>query len=127
MPGVPENPIPDIVPPNPSIQEIFLLAGEQTLQLTKFDRIETGSAVLDSDAQRVLFLASTDRLGTNPSKNCQVFSVNTAASDLRQLTYFSVSDHSSRMQARLTARLDNYGCPATVWFWPTSALLAGDA
>jgi len=39
----------------------------------------------------------------------------------------SASPPARKQQARLTARLDNCGCPATVWFWPTPALLAGDA
>src|SRR5262249_44005210 len=43
---------------------------------------------------RVFFAASANPFGTNPSENCQVFSITTLENDLRQLTQFSAALHS---------------------------------
>jgi hypothetical protein len=118
MPGAPVNPPPPgVYPPDLPIQELFIFAGfDQVLQLTKFDRFDTFGAALDSAGQRVFFHASADPFGTNPSENCQILSVSTAGSDLRQLTYFSASDHSSA--GCFFSELGATGCsiPGALWF-----------
>src|SRR5262249_43360831 len=73
----------------PITEELFLLDGPDVLQLTKFDRGDTaragrGGALV---GQRVFFEASADPFGTNPDQYCQIFSVNTRGTDLRQLTH----------------------------------------
>jgi hypothetical protein len=77
-------------------EELYSLAGENLLQLTNFRRADTGlgSTVLSIDRQRVFFSASANPLGTNPTENCQLFSIDTLGGDLRQLTHFRVADHS---------------------------------
>src|SRR5262245_58250935 len=76
------NPIPGAR----NVSEIFLVDGEHALQLTKFHRSDTIRPVLSG--RRVFFLASADPFRKNPRQNCQLFSVNTLGSGLRQLTRF---------------------------------------
>jgi hypothetical protein len=77
-------------------QELFVAHGEDTLQLTSFGRSDTGAggSILDFDEQRVLFTASADPFGTNPDENCQLFSIDTLAGALRQLTRWGEGQHS---------------------------------
>jgi hypothetical protein len=80
----------------PIAQELFVARGEDTLQLTSFGRSDTGAggSTLDLDEQRVLFTASADPFGTNGDENCQLFSIDTLAGDLRQLTRWGEGQHS---------------------------------
>lgn len=75
--------------------EVFLLDHGNLLQLTNFRRPDTLRATLDIDGQRVFFLASGDPLKTNPSENCQIFSIDTLGTGLRQLTDFSQGGRST--------------------------------
>ena len=69
--------------------EVFLLDRGNLLQLTTFRRPDTLRATLDIESHRVFFIASGDPLGNNPSENCQIFSIDTLGTGLRQLTDFS--------------------------------------
>jgi hypothetical protein len=79
-----------------SFLELFLLDGQKLLQLTNFRKGDTGHGgkLLDRDAGRGYFTASADPLQTNPSQNCQLFSVSTTGARLRQLTHFHEVDRS---------------------------------
>jgi hypothetical protein len=67
----------------------------QSSQLTNFHRADTfASQSLRQDSTRVFFTASADPLGANPSNNCQLFSIDRAGGDLRQLTSFREADAS---------------------------------
>ena len=68
----------------------------RVLQLTNFGRSETGNARITTDRQRVLFYASADPLGTNPSNQCQWFSIDRLGGDLRQLTSFAAAGERGR-------------------------------
>jgi len=79
------------------ILELFLLDGDNLLQLTDFDREDITDAVVSADGSRVFFNASADPCtdgrytqcsGSNPHHNCQIFSVDRLGDDLRQLTAF---------------------------------------
>jgi len=70
------------------ISEIFLFDGPNLLQLTNFHRVDTLFAFLSGDGTRVFFFGSGDPLGTNPTYNCQLFSVDSTGTDLKQLTHF---------------------------------------
>jgi hypothetical protein len=70
------------------IFEVFLLDGKNLLQLTNFRRVDTGRGFLSANGRRVFFTASADRLGANPSENCQLFSIDRRGSHLRQVTHF---------------------------------------
>jgi hypothetical protein len=71
------------------VREIFLRDGDNLLQLTNFGRADTfTNSPLSRGAQQVIFVASADPLGTNPTNNCQIFSIDRTGSDLRQLTAF---------------------------------------
>jgi hypothetical protein len=83
-PGTPENPAPG----SPGIIEVFLVDGRRLLQLTNFRRVDTASAFLAADRRRAFFNASADPLGTNPSGDCQLFSIGTLGTRLRQITHF---------------------------------------
>ena len=61
--------------------------GTRLLQLTNFRREDTFKAFLTPDRTRAFFVASVD-LGTNPSKNCQMFSVDSFGAGMRQITFF---------------------------------------
>ena len=94
------NPVSFPTPPvNPSpywntTSEVFVTAPDRTLQLTDFHRGDTGGNVV-TDGQRVFFVASANPFGTNPSENCQIFSISVLGEDLRQLTQFRAADHSA--------------------------------
>ena len=91
MPGTPINPPPGV---GSQINEVFVIDQQKNvLQLTNFGRAETGGALVDVDREHVYFEASADPLGTNPSENCQLFSIDRLGSDLRQLTNFRVTEH----------------------------------
>lgn len=96
VPGTPTNPLPpSFFPLDQPTQELFVLAPDHALQLTNFGRFDSGNATVDGDGQRVFFTASANPYGTNPSENCQLFSVSTLGGDLRQLTHFNAGDHST--------------------------------
>jgi hypothetical protein len=89
------------------INEVFVIdEGKNVLQLTNFGRSETGGAFVDVDREHVYFEASADPLGTNPSENCQLFSIDRLGSDLRQLTKFRETTE----RARSGCRFGGSGC-----------------
>src|SRR5262249_40982153 len=52
-------------------------------------RVDTMTPNLTPDGHHVIFVASADHpKGANPSGTCQLFSIDTAGSGLRQLTHF---------------------------------------
>lgn len=59
----------------------------RVLQLTNYG--DAGQARMTTDRQRVVFITQADPLGTNPSNQCQWFSIDRLGSALRQLTSFS--------------------------------------
>jgi hypothetical protein len=90
LPVEPVNP----TGPGSRASEIFFFDGGQNLvQLTDFRRQDTRSFGGEA-RERVYFIASADPLRTNPSNNCQVFSMAALGGDLRQLTHFQEVDHS---------------------------------
>src|SRR5262249_31752000 len=80
----------------PDVREIFLFDGGALLQLTHLGRRDTGTPDLTPDGQRVIFAASADPFGTNPSETCQLFSIDAKGTALRQLTPFSSPVHAER-------------------------------
>ncbi len=91
VPGTPRNQIPGA---RPTIGEVFLLNGKNLLQLTNFRRVDTFGHFLSANRQRAFFTASADPFGTNPTENCQLFSIGTLGAGLRQVTHFREGDHS---------------------------------
>jgi hypothetical protein len=94
LPGVPVNPSPGSGFLLSVISEVFLVNGKNLLQLTNFHRAETLSLFVDTTRQRAFLVASADPLGTNPTQNCQLFSIDTLGGQLRQVTHFHEGDHS---------------------------------
>lgn len=76
------------VPQPGLVREVFVRDGKNVLQLTKLDRSDTAYAVRLRDRERVLFAASADPVGRNPSTVCQLFTVDRLGGSLRQLTRF---------------------------------------
>lgn len=75
-----------------------MTAPDHVLQLTNFHRVDTGNGNVTTDGQRVFFVASAnppELHGSNPSENCQIFSISVLGDDLRQLTRFGAADHST--------------------------------
>jgi hypothetical protein len=77
--------------------EVFFIDGEKLLQLTNFGRSDTITALLGIDSQTAFFAASADpdqvnATGTNPTGNCQLFSVSTTGGMPHQLTNFREGD-----------------------------------
>jgi len=92
VPGKPTNPLAGFPP---EIGEVFVIdEGKNIIQLTNFRRSDTWFALVDVDREHVYFTASADPLGTNPSENCQMFSIDRMGSDLRQLTNFRETERS---------------------------------
>jgi hypothetical protein len=75
------------------INEVFVGDGTNLLQLTNFRRVDTSqfAPFYSARDQRVYFTASADPFGSNPSENCQIFSIDPIDRDLRQLTFFRES------------------------------------
>ena len=90
--GQPQN---DLLGGAGRITEVFTIDGMNLLQLTNLQRVDTGVPIIDVDRQTVYFTASANRFGTNPSENCQIFSVDRLGGSLRQLTQFSEGNHST--------------------------------
>jgi hypothetical protein len=72
LPGAPVNRTDD--PDRTTITEVFLIGTETVLQLTAFGRVDTYGVGAGTPGGRVLFVASADPLGTNPSQNCRTSS-----------------------------------------------------
>jgi hypothetical protein len=75
-------------------QELFILDGTRFLQLTDYRRSGTGRRFLTADGRRAFFATDADPLRSNPSGNCQLFSVDTLGSNLRQVTGFREGERS---------------------------------
>src|SRR5262249_44087985 len=81
---------------------IFVIDGSNNvLQLTNFRRAETVNPTLTADGQRIIFAASADHpsLHTNPTEDCQIFSIDRTGGDLRQLTHFHAGEGPRSMGA----------------------------
>jgi hypothetical protein len=79
----------------PIIREVFVFdQNYNVLQLTNFRRGDTWPALVDVDRKHIYFPASANPLGTNPSENCQLFSIDRLGRNLRQLTSFREREHS---------------------------------
>jgi hypothetical protein len=69
--------------------ELFLIEGDQMLQLTRFGRSDTGlTAIRSRSGGRILFAASADPFHKNKTNTCQFFSIDALGGGLRQLTTF---------------------------------------
>jgi hypothetical protein len=92
-----EEPVNQVPFLSDTVAEVFVRDGDNLLQLTNFHRVDTGSVArfLSRDRRRVLFAASVDHLGTNPTENCQFFSIEKTGRNLRQITHFQQGGHSS--------------------------------
>jgi hypothetical protein len=92
VPGEPVNHPPDSG--LTSIFDVFLVDGDNVLQLTNFRRADTYSVILGVDRVTVFFAASANPFGENPSEECQVFSIDRLGANLQQLTRFRETSHS---------------------------------
>ncbi len=90
LPGAPVN----IPGTRGGIVEVFTVEGDNLLQLTNFHRSDTSTPLLTTDGQRVFFVASADPFGTNPTTNCQIFSIDRNGADLKQVTSLSQDEAS---------------------------------
>ena len=87
LPGTPVSP-PTTPPTDFPITEVFVQSGKNLLlQLTKFRRADTFIGFLNPTHTRAFFLASAPSRA-NPHANCQLFSIGTNGSGLRQITHF---------------------------------------
>jgi hypothetical protein len=93
LPGMPVNATPGFPA---TIAEVFLLEGPRLLQLTNFRRNDTARELLSINGRRAFFRASADPLGTNPTENCQLFSIDTLGRRLRQVTNFNRGGSTSK-------------------------------
>ena len=81
--------------PTDRIVEVFVSDGDNVLQLTDFRRRDVFNPTVSVDGSRVFFAASANPpSGSNPTENCQIFSIDRTGGDLRQLTDFSEGAHS---------------------------------
>jgi hypothetical protein len=77
-------------------RELFVAIGENVLQLTHFNRSDTAfqPPVVSRSGARIVFTASANPFGCNPTNNCQVFSIDKFGGGLRQLTRLESVEHS---------------------------------
>ena len=112
-----------------AILEVFVVDGDNLLQLTNFGLDDTLFALTSADGQRVIFNSSADPCvdgsypkcsASNPNRNCQLFSIDRTGGDLRQLTAFedTVADPKlQQMGCTYNAwRVDRRGCSADFFF-----------
>ncbi len=73
--------------------EVAVSDGTNVVQLTNFGRSDTVnfSPFYNPRDERVYFTASADPFGSNPTENCQIFSIDPLGRDPRQLTFFRES------------------------------------
>jgi hypothetical protein len=83
------------------------------LQLTNYGGTDLRNEAATPDGSRILFITSADPLGENPSRNCQLFSINSLAGGLRQLTHFREVEHATS-QCNFT--LPRSGCGISTTF-----------
>jgi hypothetical protein len=102
--------------PDLPIQELFVIDRDNNiLQLTNFQRGDTFNPTLSADGQRVIFVASADYpLGTNPSEDCQIFSIDRSGGDLRRLTSFHEGPSGSRSSNGCLITRPPLGCAANL-------------
>jgi hypothetical protein len=81
VPGTPTNPTPGATGSS-TIGEVFVQEGRNLIQLTTFRRVDTTALFLNVSRTRAFFSASA-------SGNCQLFSIGTRGTGLRQLTHFN--------------------------------------
>jgi hypothetical protein len=93
VPGPPTNDPPLVG--WPETYDLFVIDEvKNILQLTNYKRVDTRRGPVDVDREHIYFGASADPLGTNPSLNCQLFSIDRLGGNLRQLTNFRETEHS---------------------------------
>ena len=97
----------------PFINEVFAIDGlNDVLQLTNLGLFNTFTPTVSADGQRVIFSSTTDRLGTNPTENCQLFSIDRNGGDLRQLTHFQEVPEGGHSTAGCFSQPRPLGCTA---------------
>jgi hypothetical protein len=96
--GTPVDPHPGFEFP---IAEVFLQDRKNLVELTQFDRSDTFLGFLNPTRTRAFLLASADPLGKNSGGYCQIFSVNTRARGLRQVTH---------LDSRVCGQIGHSGC-----------------
>jgi len=112
LPGTPVNPGVG-TSSSFNILEVFDIDRDNNvLQLTNFRRVDTLTPTVSGDRQRVFFTASADPLGTNPTENCQMFSVDRTSNDLRQVTDFHEVSEGQRSKAGCSFYQRPLGCGA---------------
>jgi hypothetical protein len=95
--------------------DLFLFRPDgRLLQLTNLHTHDLRSEDPSPNQRRFLFITPEDPLGTNPSHNCQIFSVNDFATGLRQLTHFSETDQAT---SGCNFTLPRSGCAISTTFW----------
>lgn len=72
----------------PCVREVFVFTQRHVLQLSRFGRSDTTRGFLDRTGRRAVFRGSADPFGTNPTENCQLFSIDALGTRLRELTFF---------------------------------------
>ena len=78
--------------PDGSVELFLRSRNGNLLQLTRFGSSDLRPEAVTPSGRRIFFITSADPLGKNPSHNCQVFSIDSLASGLRQLTNFREVD-----------------------------------
>jgi hypothetical protein len=89
-----------------AVREAFFHDRGNLLQLTSFGRSDTRALFAGPDRRRGYFVASADPLGTNPTGNCQLFSVDAFGGRLRQLTRLRDADGRSATGCTYTSPTD---------------------
>jgi len=87
---VPRDAVNPVPPDWLAAWEVFVMDRTNVLQLTDFRRVDTAAfpPFYSSRDERVYFMASADPLGSNPSHDCQMFSMEPVTRAVRQVTFF---------------------------------------
>ena len=95
--------------------DLFLFRrGGDVLQLTRLHSQDLRQEDERPNGRRFLFITPEDPLGTNPSRNCQLFSVDDLGGRLRQLTHFEETEHAT---SGCNFMLPRSGCGLSTTFW----------
>lgn len=83
----------DLLTADGSRELAVVFANGRLLQLTNFHRPDLFWQEVSPNGHRIFFVMSADPFGSNPSENCQIFSIGVWGTGLKQLTRFREAEH----------------------------------
>ena len=100
--------------PDGSVDLFLFKPNGKALQLTNLHSHDLRYQDQSPSGRRLLFITPDDPLGTNPSRNCQLFSITDLGAGLRQLTDFRETELAT---SGCNFTLPRQGCSVSTTYW----------